>query len=156
MRTCGTLLDDGVPFVRPGFLHRYGERIFRNRKRVQTIKKPRRVGGTFTVFGAVVLRLIQPQRLDAYFFSHTERGGILSMADVEYWADRYDAAALLAGRPSIWANGNKKTALTRRAPTSRAATDSRSCPATRGTCAGSRGRAGTSSTNSPSISIPRG
>lgn len=113
MRVCGTLLDDGVPFVRPGFLHRYGERIFRNRKRYQVIKKPRRVGGTFTVLGTVVHRLIQPQRLDAYFFSHTERGGILSMADVEYWADRYDAAALAQGRPSIWFGGNKRTALTK-------------------------------------------
>lgn len=113
MRPCGALMDDGVPFVRPGFLHRYGERIFRNRKRFQVIKKPRRVGGTFTVLGSVVHRLMQPYRLDAYFFSHTERGGILSMADVEYWADRYDAAALAQGRPSIWADGNKRTAFTK-------------------------------------------
>lgn len=113
MRDCGTLMDDGVPFVRPGFLHRYGARIFDNRKRYQVIKKPRRVGGTFTVLGSVVHRLVQEQRLDSYFFSHTERGGILSMADVEWWADRYDAGALAQGRPSIWLDGNKKTALTK-------------------------------------------
>jgi phage FluMu gp28-like protein len=106
-------MDDGVPFVRPGYLHRYGERIFDNRKRYQVIKKPRRVGGTFTVLGSVVHTLVQPFRLDAYFFSHTERGGILSMADVEYWGDYYDTAAMLAGLPSIWAGGNKKTALTK-------------------------------------------
>lgn len=112
MRDCGTVMDDGTPFVRPGYLHRFQQTIFRNTARTQVIRKGRRIGGSNAVIGRTVRRLIQPNAPNAYWFSHTERGGILSMEDVEWWADRFEVAARQQGR-SIWWGGNKKTALTK-------------------------------------------
>lgn len=105
-------MDDGTPFVRPGQLHAYQSRIWNCNARFQVWRKGRRIGGSNAFLGRSVWRAIQPRAPNIFWFSHTERGGILSMEDLENWADVFEEAEQLQGR-SIWWGGNKKTALTK-------------------------------------------
>lgn len=101
------------PFVRPGKCHPYQLRVWNDNSRFIVIRKSRRIGLSWTLLGRAVWRAIGPAATKTYYLSHTYDSGLGAMADVEWWADFFNAAALAMGKPSIWKGGKKSTALSK-------------------------------------------
>lgn len=93
--------------VGPGQIHGYQSRVWRDPARLIVVKKSRRIGLTWALLGRSVWRSMQPNGPNTYYMSHTYDSGLEAMADVEYWADKFNLAATKNGRPQIWAGGKK-------------------------------------------------
>ncbi len=100
-------------WVPPGQIHPYQSRVWRDTSRLVVIQKSRRIGISWTLLGRAVMRAIKPRGPNTYYMSHTYDSGLEAMADVEWWADRFDAKARMQGLPSIWAGGSKEKGLSR-------------------------------------------
>ncbi len=102
-------------WVQPGSLHPYQDQIFRSRSRLDVYQKGRRVGATWAAIGASCLRASRRGGQSTYYFSHTERGGLLAMSDVVWWCDRFDKASILRTGKSIYLGGSKRNAVSKSA-----------------------------------------